>query len=510
MYTLKINNPATGEMIGEVGLTETSEIPVMYDKSRKSFQHWSSLSVRKRVTYLTRVRDYIVDNLEGLSQAIANSTGKVQTEALVADIIPVLDNLEYLIKHAPKVLARQSKPTPLMLTGKKSYVEYMPRGVVLIISPWNYPFQLSLVPMLSSLVAGNSVILKPSEITPLVGQTIEELLAQAGLPQDLVQVAYGAGDIGAKLVDGKPDYIFFTGSVKTGKEIQRKAAQHLIPTTLELGGKDPMLVFSDANLKRAVKAALWGAFTNCGQVCMSIERLYVQEEIYSSFLKELVAEASKLKQACQGHGDIGSMTSLHQVEIVRQQVEEALKEGAKLLFGKTPDKWDLGHGLFVPPIILTNLRPTMRIMQEETFGPVLPVIPFTSEEEAIAQANKSRFGLNASVWTGDRRRAERVANQLKSGGVVINDVIITVANPHLPFGGVKESGLGRYHGESGILTFCQEKAVMLDRGTRPTELQWYPYDNKYANLVQLVCSFYSRRKNWLSILTAYRRLLRRD
>lgn len=499
--------PATGEVIADIPEISLEQIPLLMEKGKHAFQTWSETTFSERNHYLRALKEIMVERMEEIAKAISLDTGKVITEALTADIMPTIDAIDHLIKHAEKTLTRRKEKTPLLLIGKTSFVEYMPRGVVLVISPWNYPLQLSMVPMVSAIAAGNTVILKPSEVTPYVGKWIEDLFIQAGFPDGVVQVAHGGKEVGAALTNSKPDYIFFTGSVRTGKIIQEIAARDLIPTTLELGGKDPMIVFKDANLERAAKGAVWGAFTNSGQVCMSAERLYVERAVYDQFLQLLKKEISKLKQGTDENADVGSMTFLGQKEIVRTHLEDALTHGAQLLTGSTPDQWD--DGMFLPPTVLTNVNHEMKIIQEETFGPVLPVIPFDSEEEVIQLANDTEFGLNASVWSLNIEKARRVASKLVSGAVVINDVLISVANHHLPFGGAKTSGMGRYHGEAGLRIFCHEKAIVEDSGKKMSEIQWYPYEGKFPLLLKLFKSYFSSNRNWTGFVKNYLKLLKK-
>ncbi len=500
--------PATGELIGELDPTPIGEIPDIYARARAAFPAWAGLPIGQRLVYLRRLRLLMAEQMERITQVVADSAGKTKVEAITADIMPVLDAIAHMERHAAKTLGRQKHPTPMTLVGKRSYVEYIPRGVVLVISPWNYPLQLAMIPMLSALAAGNAVILKPSEVTPMVGRLIEELFAQAGFPAGVVQVAHGGGQLGAALTASRPDYIFFTGSVRTGKMVAAQAARDLIPTTLELGGKDPMIVFADANLERAVQGAMWGAFTNSGQVCMSVERLYVERPLYERFVSRLVEEVKKLRQGADNDADLGSMTFPAQLDLVRDHLDGALARGARLLTGVKPEEWNHSRGLFIPPTVLVDVTPDMMIMQEESFGPLLPIIPFDTEEEAIRLANDTRFGLNASVWSSDIAKAQRVASQIVAGAVVVNDVIVTTANHHLPFGGVKESGWGRYHGEIGLRSFCHEKSVMVSRGRQLTELQWYPYRGKYALLQSLFRSYYGERRDLPRFLLSFLRLLR--
>jgi acyl-CoA reductase-like NAD-dependent aldehyde dehydrogenase len=374
-----------------------------------------------------------------------------------------------------------------------------------VISPWNFPFQLSLAPVISALVAGNSVILKPSEITPLVGKCIETIFKDIGFPDHVVQVAHGGKELGASLVQEKPDYIFFTGSVATGKKIQEEAARHLIPTTLELGGKDPMIVCADAHIERAVHAALWGGLTNSGQVCMSVERIYVQKEIAEKFTTRLVEEAKKIKRGFSAEDDFGSMTFQGQVELVKDHLQDALQKGATVLLGSD----HIGQDMHLEPMILTDVNHTMKVMKEETFGPILPIQTFNTIEEAIELANDSEYGLNASVWSSNLAKAREITSQLISGNVVINDVLVSVGNHFLPFGGVKHSGIGRYHGDVGLQTFCHQTSVMIDSGKKKKEVNWYPYQGKYEIFTSLVQHFYGNRRSWIGSIIDYLRLLKR-
>jgi len=507
MTNLLAENPATGEVLCEIKETEPSEVPILYKKAREAFQTWSCLPLENRLGYLKKLKELMVKEMDAMAQVISQDTGKVPTEALVADILPTIDSLDYVIKHAKAILSPQKRKTPLLLIGKKSYVEYMPRGVVLVISPWNYPLQLAVVPVISALASGNTVLLKPSEITPLVGKYIEELFEKAGFPDGVVQVAHGGKELGAAMTEGKPDYIFFTGSVRTGKMIQKVAAEHLIPTTLELGGKDPFIVFADANLERAAKGAVWAAFTNSGQVCMSAERIFVERPAYETFLELVKKETESLIQGFDKDADVGSMTSPQQVKIVKNQVENALAKGAKLITGLDPAEWP--DSMFIKPMILTDVTLDMDIFVEETFGPVMPIVPFDTEDEVVRMANDTEFGLNASVWTKDLEKARRVVRRLVSGAVTINEAIVSVANHYLPFGGAKSSGIGRYHSEEGLRIFCHEKALVVDRGILKREIQWYPYKGSYDDFLRLFQSYFSTPRKWIPFLKSFLRLLKR-
>lgn len=495
MAVLTLQNPATGQTMGTLEEATPEQVKKTMQRARIAFASWSKTSLAERLDYLVRLRHYLVSHGEELALKISQDTGKVALEAFMTEIFVTIDSIRFYEKHAHQMLSPQEVPTALVLWPKKSYIHYKPMGVVAVISPWNYPFQLAVIPVLSALAAGNTVILKPSEVTPATGLLIEELFRAVPLPDGVVSVLHGGREVGQALVSERPDKIFFTGSVATGKKIMAAAAEHLIPVELELGGKDPMIVLADANLERAANAAVWGAFTNSGQVCMSVERLYVHESVYADFLERVKQKAAALRQGFPDEAEVGSMTAPQQIGIVRAQVEEALAKGATaVLGGHFPAT---AHSMFLPPTILTNVTADMKIMQEETFGPVLPIMAFSTEEEAIRLANASPYGLNASVWSQGKTRARRVAEQLESGNVCINDVIISYANPHLPFGGVKQSGIGRYRGPSGLQAFTHSISVIHDPGTRKREVNWYPYTEDQRRLfVGLTDLLYGRRRTW--------------
>jgi acyl-CoA reductase-like NAD-dependent aldehyde dehydrogenase len=378
-------------------------------------------------------------------------------------------------------LKDRAAPTSIALMGKKSWVYFEPLGTILVISPWNYPLYQALVPCAASFVTGNATVYKPSEHTPLKG-VVERVLKAAGFESSWIQVVYGDGALASQLIEQKPEKIFFTGSVPTGKKIMAQAARHLIPVELELGGKDPMIVFEDANIERAAAGAVWGAMTNSGQSCTSVERLYVHESIYDRFKAAVLAEVGKIQYSSSpdpsGDSDMGRMTTPFQLGVIRAQLDEAKASGAKLLTGAA---WN-GRDALVPPIVIEGARPGMRILSEETFGPVLPLIPFKTELDAVTAANDSEFGLSASVWSADLARATRVARALDTGNVSINNVMLTEGNHGLPFGGTKQSGIGRYKGEFGLYSFSNIKSVLIDKNSSKIEANWYPYTSKKYSL----------------------------
>ncbi|MGY4690603.1 aldehyde dehydrogenase family protein [Salibacterium sp. K-3] len=500
---LKAEAPADGTALGTFEETPVSEVEHIFERSRKAQTSWADLSTVQRLSYLKRFRHVLVDLQEEIAGIIAASTGKTKTDALTTEVMGAADAIKHVEKEAPALLSNEKVKTPIHFAGKASYINRKPRGAVLIISPWNFPFQLAVSPVAEALAAGNSVILKPSEDTPMVGELLRRLAAL--FPDNVLQVVMGDADLGEALTSGGPDFIHFTGSVVTGRKIQEKAAQHLTPTILELGGNDAMTVFEDANLDRAARAAVWGAFHNSGQVCLSIERVFVQNGIYDSFLSNVKQEAAKLRQGQDTDADIGSMTTRRQYEHVKEQVQDAMDQGAILETGRAPGDWD-DSNLFIEPMILTNVKPSMALVSGETFGPVMPIMAFDTEEEAAALANDTEYGLGGSVFTTDIVRAERFTGRVKTGNMNINEVLLSVANFHLPYGGVKNSGIGTYHGREGMRSFSIETSVLADKGTEDNEMIWYPNAGKYELFQDMIANFWGRRRNWKSFIQSYMKL----
>lgn len=471
MNEIKMYNPSNGDYLGDIEESNELAVNSKVERAKNAFKIWSKITLDERLEYLKRMRKYIAENGQNIAEKISEATGKPKIEAYITEVVPVLDAIAYYEKNSPEFLKTKKVKTPLFLKGRKSYVQYRPMGIVAVISPWNYPFQLAVIPAISAIISGNVVVLKPSVKTAYVGVVIENIVNDIGMPEGVFQVLHGDYKVGEALVNAKPDKIFFTGSVQAGKKIMAKAAENLIPVELELGGKDPMIVFEDANLERAVNGAVWGAFTNSGQTCVSVERVYVHESIYTEFMHKVSEKVEKLKQGYGDGFDIGGMTATEQTDIVSDQIKDALDKGAVLLCGgkATEDK------RFIEPTVLIDVNHDMKIMREETFGPVMPIMSFKTEEEAIQLANDSEFGLGSSVWSSDLDKADRVASKIESGHICINDVISAVANINLPFGGVKNSGIGRYHGPEGLYTFCHQISIFEDKGKKSSEPNWYPY-----------------------------------
>ncbi len=466
------------------------DITAVYDVSRTVQQDIRDWGVKKRLEFITNLKAVILKNQEHILDRVQQDTGKSRFDAITAEIFGVLDFLDYLEKNAVKILSDRKVPTPFALMGKKSKVYFEPLGTALLISPWNYPFYQAIVPICQAFIVGNAVVFKPSKATPLKG-LVEDLLGQAGFLPGWVQIVYGQGGvIGDALVDGRPDKIFMIGSGSVGKRIMSRAAEQLIPVELELGGKDPMIVFEDVNIDRAVAGAVWGAFTTTGQSCTSVERLFVHTDIYDEFKERLVKEALKLRLGTDtdGSADIGSVTTKSQLEEIARQVDDAKQKGASFLTGKD---WD-GKTAFVPPMVIEGVTKEMLVDQEENFGPLLPIYSFSSEQEAVELANDPEFGLSASVWADDLKKADRVTRQIYTGNVSINNVMLTEGNHALPFGGVQKSGFGRYKGEFGFYAFANIKSILVDKNSKKMEANWFPYTpKKYQLFSNLTKALYS-------------------
>jgi len=469
-------NPATQAEVGRASQMSSADVNAAVERSRAVFENWKITSFAERSRLVMRAREVILAAMEEIAHLISDESGKPFGEAIAMEIAPVLDLMQYFARNAEKLLGTSSIAIGLYgLLGRSSRIVYHPLGVVGIIPAWNYPFSIPLGETVMALMAGNTVVIKPSELTPLVGLKIGEIFAKAGFPDDVVQVVTGDGRTGAALVDAAPDKIMFTGSVATGKKIAAAAAKNLTPVVLELGGKDPMIVFADANLELAADAAVWGAFCNSGQSCSSVERLYVEESAVEELTRKIVAKTRQLKQ---DKGDkettsIGAMSSERQVQIVEDHVEDFRAAGAKIETGgrRNPDL----EGLFYEPTVITNANNDMRGMREETFGPTLPIATFTTEDEAIRLANDSEFGLTASVWTRDAAKGKRVAQQIEAGSVCVNEVLYTHGIGQTPWGGFKNSGRGRTHGREGLLELVQPQHIHINHLSLLPNAWWFPY-----------------------------------
>lgn len=469
-------NPATGDEVGRAHCHSAEEVKSVVDRSRVAFKSWRQTSYAERRRLIMAAREVILAETDAVAHLISDESGKPFGEAIAMEIAPVLDLMQYFARKTEKLLAPKKISIGLYaLLGRSSKIVYHPLGVVGIIPAWNYPFSIPLGETVMALMAGNTVVIKPAEITTMVGLKIGEIFEKAGFPKDTVQIVTGDGSTGAALVDAVPDKIMFTGSVATGKKIAAAAAKNLVSTVLELGGKDPMIVFEDADLELAAGGAVWGAFCNSGQSCSSVERLYVHEKVVDELTKKIVEKTKQMKQGVGDREDvsIGAMSSERQVNIVEDHVDDFRASGAKIETGgrRNPEL----EGLFYEPTVISGAHNDMRAMQEETFGPTLPIATFSTEEEAIRLANDSEFGLTASVWTRDYAKGKRVAQQIESGSVCVNEVLYTHGIGQTPWGGFKNSGRGRTHGVEGLMELVQPQHIHVNRFALLPDAWWFPY-----------------------------------
>lgn len=481
---LSVFAPATGAFLGNVPVRSALEVHALVARARAAQPAWAARGVRERAHLIMRYRAVIASNADRVARMSSDETGKLVFEALLADVQTTCDLAKWYARRTHHIMRRRRVPAGWLLT-KRAYELREPYGVIGVIGPWNFPVLNCMRAVLAALACGNTVVLKPSEAAPLCSLLMRELATEAGIPDDVLLVATGDGSTGAALVDADVDKLSFTGSVETGRRIARAAAERLLPLSLELGGKDPMIVLHGADVERAADAAVAGAFLNCGQICTSIERAYVEAPIYDEFLQRVVDKAKQLKLGTDENSDVGAITVAMQIDKIEQQVDDALRHGARALVGGERVR---GNGRYYEPTVLVDVTHDMRIMREETFGPVLPIMKVRDADEAIRLANDSAFALGGSVW-GKRAPAERLAKRLRSGMVSINDTLMNGVIAGLPFGGLKESGYGRVYGDEAIREMSWPRGVSVDRaGLR--EFGYYPLHrfgtNRMRGLVQLL------------------------
>jgi acyl-CoA reductase-like NAD-dependent aldehyde dehydrogenase len=472
--TLESFNPATGERIGAVPVTEPARVQSVVDDVAEVQPFWAQLQLADRARYMRRAAQVIIDHLDELTTLLTREQGKPRAESYSMELVPTIDALHWIADQGSRILAdeRIRYRQPFFLQ-KRSHFSFEPLGVVGVISPWNYPWSIPFGEVAIALMAGNGVVLKPAELTPLIGQRIQDVFERAGLPDGIVRTVHGDGQTGKALVEASTNKIFFTGSVETGRAVGVACAERLKGSVLELGGKDAQIVLADAHLEHAIAGCLWGGFANAGQTCSGIERVYVVRELADRFVAGVVEGAERLTvgDPMDWDTEIGPMVSEEQYEIVRSLVDDAVSEGATLHCGGPVESSPLHYA----PAVLTDVTPDMRIMSEEIFGPVIPIVTVGSEEEAIERANDSEFGLGASVWTLDRGKGERIARRIEAGTVWINDHMYSHGACQCSWGGVKHSGIGRSHSKFGFYECVNVKHVAWDP-SRTRDFWWHPYD----------------------------------
>jgi acyl-CoA reductase-like NAD-dependent aldehyde dehydrogenase len=494
---IAVENPATGEVIARVPDTTAEQVAELARAARAAQPAWEALGFEGRARILRRAQKWLVDNSERVIETIVSETGKAYEDALIAEVMYAANAFGFWAKHAPSYLADQRiKSASPLLKGKRMVLRYRPLGLVGVIGPWNYPLTNSFGDAIPALAAGNTVILKPSEVTPLTSLLMADALRECGLPDGVFAVATGAGATGAALVDAV-DMIMFTGSTATGKKVMARAAETLTPVSLELGGKDPMVVLADADVERAANAAVYYAMLNGGQTCVSVERVYVEAPVYDEFVAKVTEKARALRNdrsTGPGTADVGSMTFPPQVDIVERHVRDAVDKGARVVVGG-----ERGHdgqgGYWFEPTVLVDVDHTMQCMREETFGPTLPIMKVADAEEAIRLANDSPYGLGGAVFSKDVARGEAVARRIEAGAVCVNDSNVNYTALELPMGGAKASGLGSRHGADGIRKYTQQQALLISRLHPKRDLHMYPYSARMTGVLgKLVRVLYGRGK----------------
>jgi acyl-CoA reductase-like NAD-dependent aldehyde dehydrogenase len=479
-------NPATGELIGSVATIAPRDVAGVVAEVADVQPFWAQLSLEDRARYMRKAAAVLVEELEEVTALLTREQGKPITESHTMEVVPTIDVLNWCADNGPKILAEEPiRMGQALFLSKKAKFSYEPIGIVGVIAPWNYPWAIPFDEVAIALMAGNGVILKPASLTPLLGERIRETFEKAGLPEGLVRVVHGGGKIGQALCEtpgiGK---VFFTGSVDVGRRVGELCAKNLKGSVLELGGKDPQIVCADADLENAISGCIWGGFANAGQTCSGIERTYVVSEVAERFLEGVVrkAEALTVGDPTQWETEIGPMVSNDQFQVVNELVDDATTNGAERLTGGSREIPGYS-GRFIAPTVLTGVDDGMRIMKEEIFGPVVPIVVVDSEAEALERANDSNFGLGASIWTRDRAKGERMARQVESGMVWINDHSYTHAACQCSWGGVKDSGIGRSHSKFGFYECVNVKLVSWEPGlTR--DLWWQPYDRTLGEALQ--------------------------
>ena len=497
MAELTVTNPLTRELLYSVASAGEAETDAAFDAARKASDRLRDTTVRQRLNAIRTLVHWLQTEREWLLDRIVAETGRCRTDAMISDLFQLTEDCEWLLRHARKVLGDEKVSTPVTLLGKHSRVIHAPHGVVLVISPWNLPLAIGMTAAMFAFAAGNAVILKPSEHTPMA-DVLERIRALHPLLHEALQVVHGDGAVGAALVDRRPDHIVFTGSLKTGRALLAQAAPLMIPVTLELGSRDMMLVFDDADRERAVNAAAWGNLHNSGQSCTAVERILVQRDGYESFVGELRQRLESARTGVGTDAELGVPTTDFQMHHIEELVDEARRAGAQVhLGGRRSD-----CGRFYVPTLLTDVPDGARILAEEIFGPVVVVDSFATEEEAVKQHNRRDCGLSTSVFTRDRQRARRLERRLETGSLNINNVMLTEGNPGLPFGGVKYSGYGRMKGVEGLLGMTASRAVLSDFSRAPAEPNWHPYSAAKLGLLGRLLDAVTRRGpgKWLRLI----------
>ncbi|MCF7805502.1 MAG: aldehyde dehydrogenase family protein [Candidatus Marinimicrobia bacterium] len=478
-------NPASGELLGHSPVTGAEELESIVAQARIAQQVWAKFPLSERVNYVLRIRDWIVEHGDEIAMTIHRDNGKSPVDAMATEVLSSAIAANYYAKNAKKFLKpKKLRPGNIILSYKQSTIYREPFGVIGIISPWNYPFTIPFHEVIIGLLSGNAIILKTARETQMVGRKLEECIQAADLPDGVFNYVNMAGkNFGQQIFSLGIDKLFFTGGQRAGAQLMAEAAKTVTPVSLELGSNDAMIICEDADLERAAGGAVWAGMQNSGQSCGGIERIYVHENVYEPFLELLKSYTESLKCGLEcGKGmDYGVMTTTEQVDTVNRHLENALELGAEIFVeSQIPESANLQN--FVPARVLTGVNHSMDVMREETFGPVVGVMSYGTDREAIALANDSIHGLTSSVWSKDRKRAEKIARQIQSGTVLVNDHLMSHGMAETPWGGFKKSGIGRTHGALGFEEMTQPQVVVRDRlSFTRRALWWHPYSEKLYN-----------------------------
>ena len=472
--TMEVFNPATGDDLTQISMTTTHDLESILQKAKTVAEKYNYSSFYRRHKLMTQFRKEIVRRMDDFIDTICSETGKKPVEGLM-EVFISLEHLKQSSKHLYEALGKRSRRTGI-LKSRKAWVEYEAMGVAGIISPWNYPLILTVSPLVEALLAGNPVVLKPSEHTPLTTQLLKIVWDETTERPELFQPVYGAGEVGSALVNSpQTDVICFTGSTAIGRKIAQACAPLFKPVILELGGKDPMIILDDAEIDRTVEAAIWGGLSNAGQTCISVERIYAHENIYPKIVEKL-SEEIKNKKSGFGETPVGAISVDVSLEKIKQQINDA-KNNSEVIEGSADNGW------FIPPSLVVNPPSEAKILQEETFGPVMTIHPFQSDKEAVELANKTGYGLSASVFGKNQRRIQSISRRIHAGVVSINDVLTHYGIADLPFGGIGLSGMGKVHGKEGLRAFSRQKSYMSNRFSLKSEFWWYKRSEKFSQVL---------------------------